>query len=190
MGAGASPAPPPVALDIRNRARWPLPSSPAGTVERSSIGARFSPPTPPTTVLLAVGTMAVTTGWHCFILGRQDALLPAETLLWRKADERREREGGKSEAEGHGRAVLGRLHAGAARLAGGGNGVPLTSRRRRRTRPGRACPNRGRLQARVRRLRHQRRQSPLLPVLPWSRMLPQHQRGPAPATRGKSTCEL
>ena len=53
-----------------------------------------------------------------------------------------------------------------------------------------ACPNRGRLQARVRRLRHQRRQSPLLPVLPWSRMLPQHQRGPAPATRGKSTCEL
>ena len=100
--------------------------------------APSSSPAPPMTVLLAARSMGVTIGLVCFLLGRQDALVMAETRLWREADERRERESGKSEAEGRGRAPIGRLHAGAARLAGGGNGVPLTSRRRRRTRPGRA----------------------------------------------------
>ena len=80
----------------------------------------------------------MTVGWLCLLLGRQDALLMAETRLWKEADEKRERDGRKSEAEGHGRAVTGRLHAGTIGLAGGGNGVPLTSGRRRRTRPGRA----------------------------------------------------
>ena len=38
--------------------------------------------------------MAVTTGGICLLLGRQDALLTAETRLWRDADETREREVG------------------------------------------------------------------------------------------------
>ena len=38
--------------------------------------------------------MAVTIGRICLLLGRQDALLMAETRLWRDADEKREREGG------------------------------------------------------------------------------------------------
>ena len=45
-------------------------------------------------VLLVARPMAVTTGGICLLLGRQDALLTAETRLWRDADERREREVG------------------------------------------------------------------------------------------------
>ena len=95
MGAGASPAPPPAALGLQNRAHWPLP--PASSARRrrsrrSAIGARSSPPTPPMAVLLVARPMAVTTGGICLLLGRQDALLTAETRLWRDADERRERE--------------------------------------------------------------------------------------------------
>ena len=48
-------------------------------------------------VLLVARPMAVTTGGICLLLGRQDALLMAETSLWRGADEKRE-----SEAEGGG----------------------------------------------------------------------------------------
>ena len=44
--------------------------------------------------------MAVTIGMICLLLGRQDALLMAETRLWRDADERREREvGGAKERD-------------------------------------------------------------------------------------------
>ena len=52
----------------------------------------------------------------------------------------RERVGG-SDREGQGRAFIPRLHAGLVGLAGGGNGVPLTSGRRAKSRPGRACPD-------------------------------------------------
>ena len=191
MGAGASPAPPPAALGLRNRAHWPLPLAQPRPLKRSSIGACSSPPTPPMAVLLAARSVAVTMGGFCFFLGRHDALQMAETRLRRKANERREREGGKSEAEGHGhgRAVIICLHAGAARLAGGGNGLPLTSGHRRTTRPGRACPNRGRLQARACRLRQQRRQNPLPPSTLLSCTNPPDYRGPAPATHGKRSRE-
>ena len=46
------------------------------------------------TVLLAARSMAVAIGGICLHLGRQDAMLTAETRLWRDADERREREVG------------------------------------------------------------------------------------------------
>ena len=46
------------------------------------------------TVLLAARSMTVTIRRICVRLGRQDALLMAETRLWTEADERREREGG------------------------------------------------------------------------------------------------
>ena len=48
-------------------------------------------------------------------------------------------EDGRSEGEGQGRAVVRRLHAGSVRLAGGGNGAPLTGGRGAKSRPGRAC---------------------------------------------------
>ena len=89
--------PPPATLGLRNRAHWPLPSASSVQPRPSkwpSIGARSSPPTPPLTVLLAARSMAVTIGRICLLLGRQDALLMAETRLWRDADETREREGG------------------------------------------------------------------------------------------------
>ena len=95
MGTGASPAPPPATLGLRNRAHWPLPSASSVRPRRSkwsSIGARSSPPTPPLTVLLAARSMAVTIGRICLLLGRQDALLMAETRLCGRRPMRRMRE--------------------------------------------------------------------------------------------------
>ena len=45
--------------------------------------APSSPPTPPVAVLLARGSVLVTNGGLCLILGRQDALLAAERRLSR-----------------------------------------------------------------------------------------------------------
>ena len=74
----------------------------------------------------------VNDGAHCALAGyappsadrSQDALLPVETEACggTKADETPEREDGRSEEEGQGRAVNGRLHAGVVGLACGGNG--------------------------------------------------------------------
>jgi hypothetical protein len=44
----------------------------------------------------------------------------------------------RAKREGQGRAVIGRLHAEAVGLAGGGNGAPLTSGRSSKSRPHRA----------------------------------------------------
>ena len=126
----------------RNRSHRPLPpalphhaEAVKAVVDRRALASL----PPPMAILLARRSKAATIGSHCALWGWQDSLLTAETRLWREADERREREGGKREGEGQGSTAIGRLNAEPVGLAGGGNGVPLTSDHRGKSRPGRAC---------------------------------------------------
>lgn len=91
-GSNASGPSPPCALAAA--------SSAAESVEKVVDGARSSPPTPPITVLLAARSMVALMGRLYIGLGWQVTMLMAETRLWREADQRRERESGRSEGEG------------------------------------------------------------------------------------------
>ena len=131
------PSPPPPWPHNRRHRRPPQPWWRPS--RRPSTDARCSPSTPPVTVLLAARSMVETVGGLCSLLGRQDALLAVGTRLsrWDKMGQNGTKwRARRSAAGGHGGAYMHAHGARALELGGGGNGEPLTSGCRAKSRPG------------------------------------------------------